>query len=45
MSYLEELDTHAKRIHGMTTRYAGLRATLDDTVLVKKLLDSVQNCL
>jgi hypothetical protein len=30
----------AEKISGMTARYAGLGATLDDAAMVKKLLDT-----
>ncbi|KAE8773731.1 retrotransposon protein [Hordeum vulgare] len=37
----ETLDQFAGKLKGMTTRFAGLGSTLEDDVLVKKLLDSV----
>ncbi|KAE8821642.1 retrotransposon protein [Hordeum vulgare] len=37
----DDLDAYVGRISGMATRYAGLRATLDSAVMVKKLLDNL----
>ncbi|CAM0955068.1 unnamed protein product [Alopecurus aequalis] len=41
----ESLDAYAGRIGGMAARYAGLGTTLDDAVMVKKLLDTVPDRL
>ncbi|KAE8819455.1 retrotransposon protein [Hordeum vulgare] len=41
----ESLDAFAGKISGMTARYAGLGATLDDVAMVKKLLDCVPDRL
>ncbi|XBI65837.1 hypothetical protein VPH35_045584 [Triticum aestivum] len=41
----EALDAYAGKIGGMAARYAGLGSTLDDTAMVKKLLDTVPDRL
>ncbi|KAE8806709.1 retrotransposon protein [Hordeum vulgare] len=41
----DELNAYAGRVYGMTSRYAGLRATLDDATIIKKLLDTVPDRL
>ncbi|XP_044955001.1 uncharacterized protein LOC123405339 [Hordeum vulgare subsp. vulgare] len=41
----ESVDAFAGKISGMATRYAGLRSTLDDVAMVKKLLDAVPDRL
>ncbi|XBI28213.1 hypothetical protein VPH35_052492 [Triticum aestivum] len=41
----ETLDQFAGKLGGMTARFAGLGSTLEDDVLVKKLLDSVPDRL
>jgi hypothetical protein len=41
----EALDDYARKISGMAARYAGLGATLGDTAMVKKLLDTVPDRL
>ncbi|KAM3405923.1 hypothetical protein ACQJBY_000143 [Aegilops geniculata] len=45
MADAETLDGFAGRLGGMGARYAALGSTLEDTALVKKLLDSVPNRL
>ncbi|XP_025825289.1 uncharacterized protein LOC112900672 [Panicum hallii] len=39
------LDDYAGKISGMAAKFAGLRSTLDDVTMVKKLLDTVPNHL
>lgn len=41
----EARDMYAGRLAEMTAWYASLRETLGDAALVKKLLDTVPNCL
>ncbi|XP_062188979.1 uncharacterized protein LOC133892311 [Phragmites australis] len=41
----EPLDDYAGKISGMAARYANLGATLDDSAMVKKLLDTVPDRL
>jgi len=41
----ESLDDYAGKISGMAAKYAGLGSTLDDVVMVKKLLDTVPDRL
>ncbi|KAM3254644.1 hypothetical protein ACQJBY_048240 [Aegilops geniculata] len=41
----ESLDAFAGKISGMAVRYAGLGSTLEDSAMVKKLLDSVPDRL
>jgi hypothetical protein len=41
----EALDDYAGKISGMAARYAGLGVTLNDAVMVKKLLDTVPDRL
>ena len=41
----EQLDDYAGKISGMAARYASLGSTLDDTAMVKKLLDTVPDRL
>ena len=41
----ESLDAFAGKISGMAARYAGLGSTLEDSAMVKKLLDSVPDRL
>ncbi|KAE8771900.1 retrotransposon protein [Hordeum vulgare] len=45
MAESETLDAFAGRLGGMATRYAALGSTLEDSALVKKLLDSVPDRL
>uniref|UniRef100_A0ACD6AP29 Uncharacterized protein n=1 Tax=Avena sativa TaxID=4498 RepID=A0ACD6AP29_AVESA len=45
MGDVEALDVFASKISSMAARYANLGATLDDAAMVKKLLDSVSDCL
>ena len=37
----EMIDGYARKLTGMSVRYANLGGTLDDTTLVKKLFDTV----
>ena len=41
----DELDDYAGKVSGMAARYAVLGATLDDSAMVKKLLDTVPDRL
>uniref|UniRef100_A0A453H4K3 Uncharacterized protein n=1 Tax=Aegilops tauschii subsp. strangulata TaxID=200361 RepID=A0A453H4K3_AEGTS len=41
----ETLDAFAGKISGMAARYVGLGSTLEDSAMVKKLLDSVPDRL
>lgn len=41
----EALDAYASRIEIMAMRYVGLRTTLDDAAMVKKLLDTMSGHL
>jgi hypothetical protein len=45
MEVTEPLDDYAGKISGMAVRYVELGATLDNTSMVKKLLDTVPNHL
>ena len=41
----ESLDAFAGKISGMAARFAGLRSTLEDAAMVKKLMDRVPDRL
>ena len=41
----DELDDYAGKVSGMAARYAMLGSTLDGSAMVKKLLDTVPDCL
>uniref|UniRef100_A0A452ZCR7 Uncharacterized protein n=1 Tax=Aegilops tauschii subsp. strangulata TaxID=200361 RepID=A0A452ZCR7_AEGTS len=45
MAEADTLDGFTGKLGGMVARFAGLRSTLDDATMVKKLLDSVPDRL